>query len=511
MGPDGSASYDAERPAVAYNVTNNEYLVVWQGEETVVNEFDIYGQRLNAATGAAVGTNDFRISDMGPNNDATFSAYAVAVAHNTINNQYLVTWRGDDTQDEVFEIYGQLLDDTGTEIGSNDFRLSVMGPESDPNYGAWNPAVAHNAIDNEYLVCWFGDTDSEPLVNEEYEVFCQRVAATTGVLITGPTWVSDMGPYGDPAYKAFSPSVAFNLAENEYLVVWSGLDDTLPVVPGEMEIYGQLLNGAGTPIGVNDFRISEMGPDGNINYDADLPFVAYNSRSNEYLVVWTADDDAGQLVDDEYEVYAQRISATGAQLGANDVRLSDLGPDGATPYTKAAEMMGGVAYNSTNNEYLVIWYGSDNTPPLVVGEQEVFGQRYVIEYGLHLPTTLRHYIHYYEGPNEEEQNDSADQANGPLRSDKDYSGAPDDQRDYFKFTLATSGQITVSLSNHVGSGVQLQLFYESTANRVAFDTSAPYQISYTGPPGIYYIYIFTESGFSASPFYTLRVTYPILN
>ncbi len=67
--PDGNVSFAALNPAVAYNAMNNEYLVVWSGDDDtaplVDEEFEIFGQRIDAATGAAIGTNDFRISDMG--------------------------------------------------------------------------------------------------------------------------------------------------------------------------------------------------------------------------------------------------------------------------------------------------------------------------------------------------------------------------------------------------------------------------------------------------------------
>jgi hypothetical protein len=127
-------------------------------------------------------------------------------------------------------------------------------------------------------------------------------------------------------------------------------------------------------IGANDFRISDMGPDGNSNFDAFNPAVAYNSIDNEYLVVWEGDDNTPPLVDQETEIFGQRLNAaTGAQIGENHIRLSDMGPDGAPNFVARAPAM---AYNSTNNESLVVWRGDDNTPPLVDNEFEVYGQRF---------------------------------------------------------------------------------------------------------------------------------------
>ena len=55
-----------------------KHLIVWSGDDDsgtlVNNELEIWGQRVNAALGG-LGTNDFRISDMGGSGDAVFDAY----------------------------------------------------------------------------------------------------------------------------------------------------------------------------------------------------------------------------------------------------------------------------------------------------------------------------------------------------------------------------------------------------------------------------------------------------
>ena len=85
----------------------------------------------------------------------------------------------------------------------------------------------------------------------------------------------------------------------------------------------------GAEVGVNDLRISDMGPDGNVNFGTFTPAVAYNSLDDEYLVVWRGDDNTAPLVANEFEVFGQRIdAATGAEVGVNDFRISDMGPDG---------------------------------------------------------------------------------------------------------------------------------------------------------------------------------------
>jgi len=151
-------------------------------------------------------------------------------------------------------------------------------------------------------------------------------------------------------------------------------------------------------------------------------------------------------------------------------------------------------------EYCDTFSGSTN-PPASVAKINCYGTVY-------LPLVLRNYVAYFEGPWEVEPNNTYLQANGSLRSGRDYYGYPNDQKDYFSIYLRTGGQIVIDLSNHTGQGVQLQLFYQTAGNLVAGDLDAPYHIEYTGPAGLYYIYIYTAGNYNSNTAYTLRVTYP---
>ena len=114
----------------------------------------------------------------------------------------------------------------------------------------------------------------------------------------------------------------------------------------------------------------------------------------------------------------------------------------------------------------------------------------------------------FQGPWEREPNNSYGEANGPLCSNREYRGYPDDQRDYFSIHPLSGGQITITLKNHTGQGVQLQLFYGDVGHRVGYDPDPPYKIEYLGDPGWYYIYIYTASGYNNTTAYTLRATFP---
>ena len=386
MGPDGDVAFGAtvtpmEVPvaAVAYNSTANEYLVVWAGDDNtaplVDDEMEIFGQRIDATTGAATGPNDFRISDMGPDGDANFDAGEPSVAYDPMSDQYLVVWSGDDNTaplvDNEFEIFGQRLTGTGTEIGPNDFRVSDMGADGDVTRGAFHPDVAVLPTWLEYLVVWSGDDSTGLLVDDEFEIFAQRINAPSGAEIGTDFRISDMGPDGSANFAALSPHVAANTTLNEFLAVWSGDDDSGGLVDDEFEIFGQRV-AFGAQVGQNDFRISDMGPDGNPNFGAPGADAVFNPTASEYLVVWWGDDNNVPLVDNEFEIFGQRITPTGGEIGTNDFRISGLGPDGDTSFAAGNPA---VIWDATNNEYFVVWFGADNAGALVAAEAEVWGQR----------------------------------------------------------------------------------------------------------------------------------------
>ncbi|MCI0683012.1 MAG: Ig-like domain-containing protein [Gemmataceae bacterium] len=366
MGPEVGGAYGAFVPAVAYNSTDNQYLVVWDGDHTTNGENEIFGRLLDAATGRALGA-DFRISDMGPDGNTAFDAFEPAVAYNVARNEYLVVWYGEDNTGALvadeYEIFAQRLDAAGHQIGVNDFRISDMGPDGDTRFAAESPDLVYNAASQEFLVVWHGSDNAGALVEDEYEIYGQRLDVAGNAIGANDFRISDMGTDGDDRCGAFNPAVAWNSSRNEYLVVWDGNDTSALGI--EDEIYGQRLDAAGAPMGVNDFRISDMGPDGQTLFHAWNPDVAANSIGGEYLVVWEG-NDAG-----ETEIFGQRLTAMGSEIGVNDFRISNIGPDGDADYSAKYPA---VEHHGAVNEYLVVWDTSGwFTSP--ANATEIHGQR----------------------------------------------------------------------------------------------------------------------------------------
>lgn len=364
MGPDGDSTVDAFHPDVAYNPTGDEYLVVWRAPPDA-SDFDseVHGQRIDASTGRAVGTPDFRISDMGDAPSDGLEAREPRVAYDPDRHQYLVVWQGSEAS-LVEDVYGQFLDAaTGAEVGDNDFQISQVG-DDDLETDVEHPGVAYDGAEERFLVVWEGD---HPVTGSR-EVFFQLLEAN-GDEVGGDVRLSSMGP--DDSFDPFAgraPAVD-SAGGGEFLVVWEGREELDPGdLDGEFEIFGERVSAAtGAPVGADDFRISTMGEAGDNDTFAVAPAIVPNPDDDEYLVAWEGVDDD----DGEKEIWVQRIAAdSGAEVGGA-VPVSDAGPDGDAAY-EATEP--GLVYAPGDGRYLVVWEAEENEDGRVDGELEVHGQ-----------------------------------------------------------------------------------------------------------------------------------------
>jgi hypothetical protein len=289
---------DATNPAVAYNPDQDEALVVWQ-EDRLANddEFEIWGRRLAMGSSDAIGP-QFRISnvgaDVGADPSAARDGLNPAVAYNTDEHEYLVTWEGDGlaTDDEV-EIFGQRVNADGTEEGG-DFQISNVGATDDPTFDAADSDVVYNPTAGEYLVTWEGESLG---VDLQSEISGQRISsAGTQVGSDFPISTADATR---PGASARTPTVVYNPGADEYLVAWS--ENSLP--SAETEIFARRLTGAGGELGPA-FRVSSLGSDGAAERAASRPSVALNSTTGDYLVAYEGD---GFETDDVLGIFGRRV------------------------------------------------------------------------------------------------------------------------------------------------------------------------------------------------------------
>jgi hypothetical protein len=378
IGTDGDALRKGLDPAVAYNVRTNSYLVAWYGNQPIVPQtpekhYEIWGHLVSGA-GAPTGS-DFQISTTGANTSPTRAVLrhpAVAADPDPTNPRFLVVWSGNPLTDPQlpqlfgkYEIFGQLINaSNGLDVGT-DFRISNTGAEDSQN-GGFLPAIAYNSIDREYLVAWYGNGLQ---ASGEFEIFGQRVSLA-GAQVPNPTdiRISNVGAEGNGLREPnpSNPSIAYNSNDDEYLVTWTG--NNLPALQ-EYEAWGQRLSAAGAqiPTPASNFRISNVGPDGNTSLGAFEPTAAYNPNGNEYVVAWFG--NAGKSV----EACGQHLSAAGTEVGG-DFQISNM--DAAGDGTRAGfspDIVFNPHANSLAGEYFAAWEGDGDG--LADDEFEIFARR----------------------------------------------------------------------------------------------------------------------------------------
>lgn len=346
-GVDGNGSASINTPDIAYNATNNEYLVVWNGDPgtdgLADNENEIFGQRLSAA-GEDIG-GDFRISDMGPLGDPNFDAGFPHVAYNSETNEYLVVWQADDNtgglSDNQVKAFGQRINaETGVAVGDDDFRISI----SDSDGGS---QVAFNAVENEYLIVW----------SDRTEIFAQRLDASGGKIGSE----ASIGNKSDG--DEFVTSVAHNALNNEFMVVWDDVEFGVDF----FQDFGQRLDATASPIGDDDFQVSNARNGADDTSLGEGAVVIYNSANNEYLAAWDGDLDFVSG-DSALEIFAQRLDAsTGGEIGG-DFQVSVTEPDGDAFIDAAAPH---AAYDPVRNVTFVVWRENDND---AIDDREISGQ-----------------------------------------------------------------------------------------------------------------------------------------
>jgi len=337
--------------AMAYNPQANQYLVTWDaGPDT-----QIVARLMNADGSAASG--EIQLSDVSAYSDIE----SVVPVYSPEAGEFLVVWKADRADAAEDQVYGQRVNAAGSEVGTEDFQVSQMDDDADDAVD-----VAYNATDRRYLVVWHGDDSSTESFTEVYGQLLNLDGSEFG-----PDFqISNADPAHTNDFYPQPPRAAWNSRDNQWLVTWAG-DHQGSGADDEQEVWARRLDNVGNALTPQDFRLSDMGPDSDPAYDAFRPDIAYNPNANEWMLVWHGDDNTPPQVDNEAEVWGQRLAADLTELGTNDFRISQEGPDGDT--TKAANRPT-IAYNSARCDYMAAW-GTGNNRFGNAQEWEIFGRR----------------------------------------------------------------------------------------------------------------------------------------
>jgi len=303
-------------PAVAYNSLHHEYLVVWKNSRAF-GFAELYAQRISL-TGEILGhfdlTSDLLV-DGHPRDEA-------ALAYNAINDEYLLVYVCEIVDELDYNVRARRIAWNGAWKGS-EFEIFDWA-----NRGFYKPRVAWNSIPshNRYLVvadAW--DTGS----NKANDVAGRVVMADGSMPYAGHN-ISIQSQTLQPHWG----DVAYNVAANEFLVVWrqnwSGDD---------WDIWAARLDGASGAVVTPpaQFSIDTTGP-----LDQDHPAIATNSQ-DRYLVVW---DQALLGSTTDREIYGRELDYHGSPMTVNSFAIA---------YSTDEETYPRLAINGKNNQRMVVW------------------------------------------------------------------------------------------------------------------------------------------------------------
>ena len=293
-------------PSAAYDSTNNAYLVTWGIATPAARTAPPIGARFVSADGVPLGGSvAVNTTGVSPQVDAPRAACGPGAC--------LVAWT-----EEPAGVMGRLVryNNGNVEFLGDQFVINQNGRIKLPQA---YPAVAYSPVANEFLVSWSELASGSALP----EVKGQRV--TGGGVLDGPEI-----PIGTSSYWEGFPSLTYNSALNEYVVVYyletsnSGNVAMQRVQPGT----GALIGGRNTIYG---------------SWFDQYPEIAYNSQRNQYLMI------------------------TWGVVGANWMlhgRLADVNAEPASSLLSLAFGGGGpglgLAYSPVTNSYLCVYQSQTN-------------------------------------------------------------------------------------------------------------------------------------------------------
>ena len=335
-----SNQYD---PAVAYNSSKDEYLVLWWDDrDYVMSGYNIYGRLVESPESEVQNPK----SEDCPITTIPGDQQHPDVIYNSTDDEYLVVWQ--DLRHGNWDIFGRRISDNCTQLDSGFAISRVPGLQR-------HPAVAYNSVDNQYLAVWW-DNRNSPITGED--IYGQ-------IVFHDGTLLNDNFPISTAEGLQGYPDVACNSADSEYLAVWA--DNRNPTSTG-LDIYaqrvspqGELLDGEGNP-GADpavNFAISRAAN------DQEYPVLAYDSDITRYLIAWQ------DLRHGNWDIFAQLVSGQGELLD----RDGNPGADPAVnfPISVAPDSQEQPALTcDSQGRYSAVWQDSRYHEFV---EEDILGQR----------------------------------------------------------------------------------------------------------------------------------------
>jgi hypothetical protein len=265
-GVDG-AFWDAYPDVLA--LPDGGYVVAWYGQTASGLTSDIFIQRYDSAS-VAVGS-AHQLSGMSGNGrdaDPQLAAFA--------DGSYVVTWVGDTTDGQNYDLFVQRYDNTDVAVGSTTRLSGVSG-----NYTAWTPQVV-TLLDGGYVVTW-----DEVNTDGKDDIFVQRFDSAGGLVGSVITLGGMNGNWDN------MPQVAA-LSDGGYVVAWYNVSPQ-----GVYESMLQRYDSANAPVGSTISLAAGYNP------------LVTAMNDGGYIVAWQ-----GEAANGYDEVFVQRYDSANATVGS---------------------------------------------------------------------------------------------------------------------------------------------------------------------------------------------------
>ena len=352
-----SGPNDRVQPAVAYNATNDEYLVVWMQETgTDTNVYEIYGRVI-------AWNNSYQKAEKRFITYPNRSFYGPRVAWNSIRNEYMVVWNAFDT---TISFPPGVPNDIAGARAPGDWSTIYVSNILTQADGPHQVDITYNVAMNEYLIA-FVVVHLEAVSGND--IYGLRVNGDTGrsVVPPGLIVIYEDAIAGQRKHQNH-PAVATN-EQDKYMVVWEH-----EYAYNDHDIYAREYKADGTPDG-SYFTISSW------TQDDTVPDVAANGASKEWLAVW------------------QRALPSGSGYSIHGFRW---GPAGSSAYTYLFDVINWTFYECKNPAvaadipgYLIVY--EELVPPGSLAEsanlttyQHIYGRMWWPE-AVYLPLTLKNH------------------------------------------------------------------------------------------------------------------------
>ncbi len=297
------------RPAVGFNPFDNQFLIVWE-QEVTPGQRDIFGQRIDAATGAPIGVRF-------PIRTSLLDESAPRVAFSETSRSWGVVWTQGGNN-----VAGTLLNTPGAVIVQAFFVGNNKGTSTQPD-------IVWRSAQDQFCIVWVDTADGTG------DLYGELRRADSGAVVVDDTVLRDV-----LAGTLETPRVVYNATRDAH---WIAYVSKGAEAPSTESVFGFGFDGGlttmTTPVTVLSSTAGEEA----------RPAIAWDSAMDQYLVVFESKSPTF------YDVFGQRVRPDGSLVGGNFAIANDP--------ASTREQSAGVSFASSSNTYLVVWdEGPDGGP-----------------------------------------------------------------------------------------------------------------------------------------------------